>query len=120
MKAVEHDKFQRMRTIEMWSEDQEIDHHRQMRIANFIMSLAKVANDLAKLRNTFVLNYGCINSPTNMTDEAFQAKQAMDEMESMIRRHSIRTFGEDIFMPGNPTEIAPHRSQQGDKNATSN
>jgi hypothetical protein len=104
MTAIEHDNFQQKRTMVIWSEDQEFDHHRQMRIANFVMSLAKVANDLAKLRNTFVLNYGYQNSPPNMTEEAFQAKQAMDEMESMIRRHSIRTFGEDIFLPGNLTD----------------
>lgn len=101
MTAVEHDKFQQKRTMVIWSEEQEFDHHRQMRIARFLLSLAQVANDLAKLRNTFMLNYGYHNSPPNMTYEAFQAKQAMDEIESMIRRHSIRTFGEDIFLPEN-------------------
>jgi hypothetical protein len=116
MTAVEHDKFQQKRTMVIWSEDQEFDHHRQMRIANFIMSLAKVSSELANLRNRFMLNYGYQNSPPNMTDEAFHAKQAMDEIESMIRRHSIRTFGEDIFMPGKLEDLPHHSSQQKEQN----
>jgi len=105
MAAFDHDKIQQMRTMEAWSELQEDDHHRQTRIANFILSLSQLANDLHRLRNMYLLRYGERNITQDGSEIAFETRQAMGKMEVMIRAHSIRTFGEDIFLPGNSVEI---------------
>jgi hypothetical protein len=105
MAAFDHDKIQQMRTMEVWSKDQESDHHRQIRIATFILSLSQLANDLHRLRNMYLLRYGERNITQDGSDIAFETRQAMGRMEVMIRAHSIRTFGEDIFLPGNPADI---------------
>jgi hypothetical protein len=105
MAAFDHDKIQEMRTMENWSELQEDDHHRQMRIAKFILSLARVANDLQALRHSYSIIHSARASTQAQVQGSFNARQAMDELEFMIRQHSIQTFGKDIFLPGDPTEL---------------
>ena len=105
MAAFDHDRIQQMRTMEVWTELQEDDHHRQTRIANFILSLSQLANDLHRLRNMYLLRYGERNINEDGSEIAFETRQAMGQMEVIIRAHSIRTFGEDIFLPGNPDDI---------------
>jgi hypothetical protein len=105
MSAFDHNRIQQMRTMEVWSELQEHDHHRQTRIANFILSLSQLANDLHRLRNMYLLRYGERNINEDGSEIAFETRQAMGRMEVMIRAHSIRTFGEDIFLPGKPDDI---------------
>ena len=106
MTAFKHDEIQQMRTMEGWSRDQESDHLRQTRIANFILSLASVANDLLRLRNAHLLSYGESNIHRDMSQEDFEHKQCMFRIEAMIRQHSIREFGQDIFTPGNPAKLS--------------
>lgn len=106
MTAFDHDKFQQMRTMEGWSRDQENDHHRQTRIADFISSLAQVANDLLEMRKAHLVTYGHRNIAQNMSNVGFDNRRWMDQLEGQIRQHSIRTFGEDIFMPGDPAKLS--------------
>jgi hypothetical protein len=109
MAAFDHDKIQQMRTMEHWSKDQESDYDRQTRIAKFILSLAQVANDLLRLRRN------CGPYPDATTSSL------MAEMEKSIRQHSIRTFGKDIFEPGDPTELrSPTLPPEGPHLARSN
>jgi hypothetical protein len=125
MSACDHDEIQQIRTMEGWSREQESDHLRQTRIANFILSLARAANHLLRLRNAHLLSYGESNIERDMSQEDFERKQCMFRIEAMIRQHSIREFGEDIFLPTNPAKLLsptlpPEGPQRGDKNATPN
>ena len=106
MTAIDHDKIQQIRTMEGWSRDQESDHLRQTRIANFIESLALVAHELLKLRNARLLTYGQGNIAKDLSSVGFDHSRYMDQLECEIRQHSIRTFGEDIFMPGDPAKLS--------------
>ena len=105
MTAFKHDEIQQMRTMEGWSRDQESDHLRQTRIADFISSLAQVANDLLEMRKAHLVTYGHRNIVQNMSNVGFDNRRWMDQLEDQIRQHSIRTFGEDIFMPGDPAKL---------------
>lgn len=108
----EHDKFLSARTMEGWARDQESDHYRQTRIANFVLSVSQVAHDLLRLRNAFQVAH----SNRDDNKESTACKEAMDYMEGTIRRRSIETFGEDIFQPGDPRSIAtpsPHGPKVG-------
>jgi hypothetical protein len=109
MAAFDHDRIQQMRTMEHWSKDQESDHHRQIRIATFILSLSQLANDLHRLRRN------CGHYPDATTSSLMAA------MEKSIRQHSIGTFGKDIFEPGDPTELrSPTLPPEGPHLARSN
>jgi hypothetical protein len=109
MAAINYDEIQKMRTMEGWSREQESDHLRQTRIANFILSLAQAANDLLRLRNAHLITYGQGNIARNMYDMSnvgFDHSRHMNQLECEIRQHSIRTFGEDIFMPRDPAKLS--------------
>jgi hypothetical protein len=121
MTAFKHDEIQQMRTMEGWSRDQESDHLRQTRIANFIESLALVAHDLLRTRNAYLLTYGQGNIAKNLSSVGFDHSRHMDQLECEIRQHSIRTFGEDIFMPGDPAKllasiVPPEIAMRGETN----
>lgn len=117
MSNLENDKIQCARVMEVWARDQDSDHHRQTRIASFILSLAQIANDLMRLRNAHLISYGDGNTAQGMSEIGFRNRHVMDKLEFLIRQHSVRTFGEDIFRPGDPRSVralpTPESSQLG-------
>lgn len=115
MAAFDYEAVNRRRRLENWIRSQSNDHERQKQLATFLCEITQLANDLLKLRNAFSLIHGQANIVPDMTPEAFAAKQAICEMEWRIRRHSIDTFGQDIFSPDESvlTLPTPEGSQLG-------
>lgn len=99
MTAFDHEQMERRRRQQQWDSLQDCDDARQTKIATFLLSLAVMSQDLLRLRAEFTLINGTGNGPQNMTEVSLRAKDALDAMEFRIRRHSIDTFGRDIFLP---------------------